>query len=83
MTATGLEPTGNNKVKVNVKQQIQSGKYNLGFTILLQTFKRISVKDKKIVTEDIATKGRKVLFKKDVKGLSKLHDDFFRLTLYG
>lgn len=35
----------NIKVKANLKEQMQSGKYNLGLAIVLQTFEKISVKD--------------------------------------
>ena len=51
--------TNNIKVKANLTEQIQSGKYNLGLPIVPQTFERISVKDK-VVTEYVVTEGRKV-----------------------
>ena len=69
----------NIKVRANLKEQIQSGKYNLGLPIVPQTFDRISVKDNKIVTQDIVTEGRKVSLREILSKMLKDHQNYMRV----
>ena len=47
--------------------------------IVPQTFERISVKDKKIITEDIVTEGRKVPLKEIRSKMLKDHQNYMRV----
>ena len=51
----------------------------MGLPILPQTFERISVKDNKIVTEDIVTEGRKVPLKEIRSKMLKDHQNYMRV----
>ena len=51
----------------------------MGLPIVPQTFERISVKDNKVVTEDIVTEGRKVPLKEIRSKMLKEHQNYMRV----
>ena len=53
----------NKTVKRKLKEQIDSGRYNLGMPIKPQKFEKTSVKDSEIITEEIVIEGRKILLR--------------------
>ena len=51
----------------------------MGLPIVPQTFDRISVKDNKIVTQDIVTEGRKVSLTEILSKMLKDHQNYMRV----
>ena len=51
----------------------------MGLPIVPQTFDRISVKDTKIVTQDIVTEGRKVSLREILSKMLKDHQNYMRV----
>ena len=69
----------NKTVKRKLREQIDSGRYNLGIPIIPQKFEKTSVKDNKIITEEVVTEGRKIPLRDIRKKMLKDHQKFMRI----
>ena len=72
---------GNKTVKRKLREQIGSGRYNLGIPIITLKFKKTSVWDNETITEEKVKEVRKIPLKDIRIKMLKHHQKFMRIYL--